>query len=43
MSLMKAQKNFGKNSNFEKIRAGFLRRYQTSLWQNSPEMIHFQA
>ena len=38
-----SQKEFWKNSNFENMRAGFLRRYQNSLRQNSPEMIDFQA
>ena len=36
-------KEFWKNSNFENMRAGFLRRYQNSLRQNSPEIMHFQA
>ena len=36
-------KEFWKNSHFEKMRADFLGRCQNSLWQNSPEMMHFQA
>jgi hypothetical protein len=36
-------KEFWKNSHFENIRAGFLRWCQNSLWQNSPEIMHFQA
>ena len=36
-------KEFWKNSNFENIRANFISRCQNSLWQNSPEIIHFQA
>ena len=39
----KSPKEFWKNSNFENMRAGFLRRYQNSLRQNSPEIMHFQA
>ena len=42
MSVMKAQKNL-KNSKFENIRAGFLRRCQNSLRQSSPDIMHFQA
>ena len=34
---------FWKNSRFENMRAGFLRRCQISLWQNSPEIMDFQA
>jgi hypothetical protein len=30
---------FGKISHFENMRAGFHRRSQNSLWQNSPEMM----
>ena len=29
--------------NFENKRAGFLLRCQNSLWQTTPEMMHFQA
>ena len=36
-------KEFWKNSHFENRRANFLRRYQNSLRQNSPKMMHFQA
>ena len=36
-------KEFWKNSHFENMRAGFPRRCQNSLRQNSPEMMHFQA
>ena len=36
-------KEFWKNSHFEKMRAGFLRRCQNSLRQNSPVIMHFQA
>ena len=36
-------KEFWKNSNFEKMRANFIRRCQNSLRQNSPKIIHFQA
>ena len=38
-----SSKEFWKNSNFEKMRAGFLWRCQNSLRQNSPEIMHFQA
>ena len=38
-----SSKEFVKNSNFENMRAGFLGRCQKSLWQTSPEMMHFQA
>ena len=43
MCLMKAPKNPGKIVILKKMRAGFLRRCQNSLWQTSPEMMHFQA
>ena len=36
-------KEFWKNSHFENMRADFPRRLQNSLWQTSPEMMHFQA
>ena len=36
-------KEFWKNSNFENMRASFVRRYQNLLRQNSPEIMHFQA
>ena len=36
-------KEFWKNCHFENMRADFLRRCQNSLWQTSPEMMHFQA
>ena len=36
-------KDIWKKSNFKTMRAGFLRRYQNSLRQNSPEIMHFQA
>ena len=36
-------KVFWKNSDFENMGASFLRRCQNTLWQNSPEMMHFQA
>ena len=36
-------KEFWKNSNFENMRANFIRRCQNSLRQNSPEIMHFQA
>ena len=36
-------KEFLKNSHYENMRACFLRRCQNSLWQTSPEMMHFQA
>ena len=41
MVLMKASENFGKIIILDSIRAGCLR-CQNSLWQTSPEMIHFQ-
>ena len=34
---------FWKNRHFENMRADFHRRCQNSLWQTSPEMMHFQA
>ena len=36
-------KQFWKNNHFENMRASFLRRCQSSLWQTSHEMMHFQA
>ena len=39
----KSQKEFWKNSHFENTRAGFLLRCQNSLWQNTSEIMHFQA
>ena len=36
-------KEFWKNSNFENMRANFIRRCQSSLRQNSPVIMHFQA
>jgi hypothetical protein len=36
-------KVFWKNSDFENMGANFLRRCQNTLWQNSPEMMNFQA
>ena len=36
-------KEFWKNSNFENMRANFLRRCQNSPRQNSPELMHFPA
>ena len=39
----KSSKEFWKNSHFENMRADFLRRCQNSLWQTSPEIMHFQA
>ena len=36
-------KVFWKNSDFENMGAGFLRRCQNTLRQNSLEMMHFQA
>ena len=36
-------KEFWKNNYFENMRADFLRRCQNTLWQTSPEMMHFQA
>ena len=36
-------KEFWKNSNFENMRANFLRRCLNSRWQNSLEIMHFQA
>ena len=36
-------KEFWKSSHFQNMRAGFLRRCQNSLRQNSHEMMHFQA
>ena len=36
-------KEFWKNSHFENMRADFLGRCLNSLWQTSPEMMHFQA
>ena len=38
-----SSKEFWKNSHFENMRADFHRRCQNSLWQTSPEMMHFQA
>jgi hypothetical protein len=38
-----SSKEFWKNSHFENMRADFLMRCQKSLWQTSPEMMHFQA
>ena len=36
-------KEFWKNSNFENMRANFIKRCQNSLRQNIPEIMHFQA
>ena len=36
-------KELWKNNNFENMGASFLRRCQNTLWQNCPEMMHFQA
>ena len=32
-----------KKKHYENTKAGFLLRCQNSLWQTSPEMMHFQA
>jgi hypothetical protein len=36
-------KEFWKNINFENMRAGFFRKCQNPLRQNSPEIMYFQA
>ena len=36
-------KEFWKDSHFENMRAGFLRRCQNLLQQNSPKIMHFQT
>ena len=38
-----SSKEFWRNSYFEHMRADFLGRSLNSLWQTSPEMMHFQA
>ncbi len=38
-----SSKEFWKNRCFENMRAGFPRRCQNSLRQNSPEIMHIQA
>ena len=37
------KKEIFKNSHFENMTAGFLQRSQNSLWQITPEMMHFHA
>ena len=41
--VMRSPKNFEKFSHFENMKAGFLQRWQNSLWQKSPEIMDFQA
>ena len=41
--LMKAPKQFLGSGHFENTRAGFLLRWQSSLWQTTSKIMHFQT